>query len=122
MRPVVPHTTALNSSEAASARTSRYLTRRCGKGRIDASSPGLAADRGDAARHRLDVRHAEGLVHARHDQCAGAPRGVARGGRRHLPAELVTAVETEIVGQPAQALALGSVADDDVAQVRVAIA
>ncbi len=88
---------------------------------LRARLPG-AADRGQPAGHRLDVRDAERLVHARQDEHPALPRAPERLRVRELPGELDAPGEAELAGQALERRPLGAVADHPQAQRGVAVA
>ena len=85
---------------------------------------GLAAraHRRQPGGHGLDVGDAEGLVDAGHDEHVPGASAGQRLLAGQLPGELDAVGHAQLAGQPRQRLALGAVADDEVAQLRVALA
>ncbi len=92
--------------------------------RAISAGPGSPSDptAGHPAGHRLDVRDAERLVDARHDERLAAARALERGGVLELTGELDAVLEAELTGERRQRPPLGPVADDQVAQVRAPLA
>ena len=81
-----------------------------------------AADRGQAAGHRLDVGHAERLLGGGHHEQRAAPRPLERLRRGRAGRRSSTRVgDPQARGEPFERHALGAVADDHVAQRGVAV-